>query len=146
MPVSEEPVSCSGINGSITLFKDRIRIIGGGLSVADVHEIARDDVSSIVVQRKSVVPFATITILAIIVTLVTEYNVIWFVEGMSRMNGFITPFGLGIALLCLAITILRLLFVNVTLHFGEDSVALRLVTLRSAKRLAKRFSEIAAGG
>ena len=146
MSVSEEPVSCSGINGSISLFKDRIRIVGGGLTRAAAHEIAREDVSSVVVQRKSIVPFATATILAVIVTLVTEYNVIWFVEGVSRMDRFIAPFSLGIALLSLTITMLRLLFVNVSIHFGEGSAVLRLVTLRSAKRLAKRFSEISVGG
>jgi hypothetical protein len=146
LSLSEEPVSCSGINGSISLFNDRIRIVGGRLAVAETHEIACDDVSSIVVQRKSVVPFATVTVLLVILTLISEYNVIWFIDGLTSTNVFIPPFSMGIAILSLAITILRLLFVNVSINSGQGSVVLRLVTLRSAKRLAKRFSEISGGG
>ena len=144
MPISDEAVSCRGINGSIKLSKDKMQLIGGGLGSAESHEVAYSDVSTVVVQRKSIVPFATLTILAFVLALIAKYNALWFVIDLSRIGGFITLIGVGIAILCAVPTVLRLMFVNVLVHSSGGPLTLRLVPTRSAKRLARRFSEMSA--
>jgi hypothetical protein len=141
----DEPVSCRGINGSIKLSKDKMQLIGGGLGSAQCHEVSYSDVLAVVVERKSIVPFATLAILAFVLALIAKYNALWFVIDLSRTEIFITSIGLGIAILCAIPTILRLMFVNVLVRSSRGPLAVRLVPIRSAKRLARRFSEMSAG-
>ena len=146
LPMQVESVSCRGINGSIILSKDKMTIIGVGLGSAQPHDIRFSDVYSVVVERKSVVPFATAMILAIIVLVIANYNLLWFIINLNGTEGFITPVALAIAILCGIPTVLRLMFVNVTVRSRSGPLAVRLVPSRAAKRLARRFSEISARG
>jgi hypothetical protein len=141
----DEAVSCRGINGSIKLSKDKMQLIRGGLGSAESLEVAYTEVLAVVVQRKSVVPFATLTVLAFALALIAKYNVLWFVIDLSRTGIFITMIGLGIAILSAVPTLLRLMFVNVLVRSGRGPLTVRLVPIRSARRLARRFSEVSAG-
>jgi hypothetical protein len=141
----DEAVSCRGINGSIKLSKGKMHLIGGGLGSAQSHEVSYSDVSAVVVQRKSVVPFATLTILAFALALIAKYNALWFVIDLSRIGVFITWIGLTIAILSAVPAILRLMFVNVLIRSKGGPLTVRLVPGRSAKRLARRFSEMSTG-
>jgi hypothetical protein len=141
----QEPVRCRGINGSITLSKDNLHIIGGGLGSIEAHEIPFSQVSAVVVQRKSVVPFATLTILAVVVVLISKYNALWFVIDLSRTGLLITPIAVGVAILCAIPTVLRLNFVNVSIRSSGSLLTVRLVPIRSARKLARSFSEMSAG-
>ena len=140
----DEQVSCRGINGSIRLSKDKIQLIRG-FGSTQCHEVSYGDVSAVVVDRKSVVPFAALTILAFVLALVAKYNAVWFVMDLSRTGIFITWIGLGIATLCAIPTILRLIFVNIIIRSNDGPLTVRLVPIRPAKRLARRFSEMSAG-
>jgi len=140
-----EELSCRGINGSISLTKDGLTIIGIGLGSVQPREIRFGDVSSIVVQRKSVVPFTTSIILAIIVFLIAKYNLLWFVIDLSRWEPIITSVALVIATICAIPALLRFIFVNVIVRSGLQPIVLRLVPGQCAKRLARRFREIYAG-
>ena len=142
--MQEESTSCRGINGSISLSKDGMKIIVG-LQSAQLHDIPFSDVSSVVVQRKSAVPFMTSTILAIIVLAIAKYNFLWFVISLYRWEGLITPTILAIVILSAVPAVLRLVFVNVTVRSRSGPVMVRLVPSRSAKRLARRFREVSAG-
>jgi hypothetical protein len=141
----DESISCRGINGSIKLSKDKMQLIGGGFGSAQSHEVAYSDVLAVVVQRKSVVPFATVTILAFALALIAKYNALWFVIDLGRTGIFITSIGLAIAILSAVPAILRLMFVNVLVRSSEGPLTLRLVPIRSAKCLARRFSEMSTG-
>jgi len=143
--MQEEPVSCRGINGSVSLRKDGITIVGLGLGSVQPHEIRFGDVSSVVVQRKGVVPFATVMILAIIVLVVAEYDLLWFVIDLGRWEMLIGPPALAIAILCAIPVVLRLMFMNVTVRSRRGVFTVRLVPNRSANRLARRFRETYAG-
>jgi hypothetical protein len=138
-------VSCRGVNGLITLSKDGITVIGVGLGSTQPHEIRFGEVASVVVQRKSVVPFMTLMILAIIVLLVAKRNLLWFVLNLSPAQWFIVPIALAIAILCAIPTVLRSIFVNVTVRSRRGPLMVRLVPARSANRLARRFRETYAG-
>ena len=142
--MQEEPISCRGINGSINLTKDKLTISGVGLSATQPHDITFSDVSSVMVERKSVVPFTTIMFLAIIVLVIAKYNLLWFIINLYGVERFITPTVLVIAISCGVSSVLRLMFVNVTIRSRRGQVTVRLVPSRPAKRLARRFSELSA--
>jgi hypothetical protein len=147
--MKEELVKCRGINGSIILSRDKLVVVGVGLGSAQ-HDIKFGDVSSIIVERKSMIPFLTLTILAAIVLLVVRFNLLWFILNLYTIQLLVIPIApwlvLAILIACVAPTILRLIFVNVSVRSGVGISTLYLVPLRSAKQLASRFSEISAGG
>jgi hypothetical protein len=143
--MQEKSVSCRGINGSIILSKDKMTVIGVGLGPPEPHDICFSDVSSVVVERKSVVPFTTVMILAIIVLLIVKYNSLWFIVDLTGVGRFIAPIALAVAMLCAFASAIRLMFVNVNVRWGHNLLTMRLVSNRSAKRLARHFSEISAG-
>jgi hypothetical protein len=136
-------VHCRGINGSVHLFKGKMLVGEGGLS--GTREIPYHEVSAVVVQRKSVVPFAALTILATIVWLLTEYNALGFIVNLTGIDVLVAPISLAVAILCLILTFLRIFFVNLLIRYAAGSLSLRLVPFRAAKRLAQRFSEVSAG-
>ena len=142
--MQEEPVTCRGINGSISISKDGMSIIVG-LSSAQAYEIRFGDISAVVVERKSVVPFMTLMILAVIVFMVARYNLFWFVISINNWERFITPVTSAVAILCAIVTLLQLVFVTVTVRSRREPLTVRLVPSRSAKRLARRFSELCGG-
>ena len=147
--MSEELVNCRGINGSIILSRDKLTVVGVALGSAQPRDIGLKDVSSVVVERKSMIPFLTLTILAAIVLLVARFNLLWFVINLYPLQMFIIPIApliaLAIAMLCGVPTLLRLVFVNLSVRSQGAPLTLRLVPIRSAKRLARRFSEVSAG-
>jgi len=142
--MQEEPVSCRGINGSITLSRGRMTITG--LDSDQPQDVEFGDVSSVVVQRKSVVPFITSMIVAIVALAVANFNLLWFLIDLYRWRMFITPVALPIAILSAIAIVLRVVFVNVTVRSRRGTLRVRLVPSRSAQRLARQFSEIYAGG
>jgi len=144
LPTLEEPLSCHGVNGSIALSHDGFRLTQGR-AYSQSRKIAYSDVSAVYVQRKSVVPSATLTILMAIIVLVGRFNLIWFVLDLSRIGIVISWIASGIGLVFAIVTLLRLLFVNVLVRCSGDPFVVRLVPVRSAKRLANRFSEFSAG-
>ena len=146
MPHLEEAVNCRGINGSLSLSKGKIKVKGAGLPPSQSPEIPYGLVSAVFVQRKSVVPFATVLVLAVIVGLLAQYNALWFIPHIAEMDPLIAPISFGVAILCAVPTILRVLFVNVLVRYEGGSLHLRLVPIRSGKRLGRRFRELSLEG
>ena len=144
---SEESVKCRGVNGSINLRADRMQITGGEFGSTQPRDIPFDDVSAIVVERKSVVPFATVLVLTVVVIVVAEYNLVWFLVDLSRYEDLITSGGILIVAVCAIMILLRMAFVNVSVRSTEQPAAstLRLVPIHCAKRLARRFRELSTG-
>jgi hypothetical protein len=139
----EEAINCRGMNGSLSLSKGKMKVRGAGLPPSQSADISYSQVSAFFVQRKSVVPFATLLILATIVGLLAQYNTLWFlIPNLPEMDRFIAPISFGVAVLCAIPTILRLLFVNVLVRYKGGSLHLRFVPLRSGKRLGRRFREL----
>ena len=144
MPSTEKQVTCRGVNGSISLSRDAIQLNDAGPS-SQPHRIAYHDISAVIVQRKSVVPFATLAILTTVVALIAKFNLIWFIVDLNRVGFVISSVGFGVGLICAVVAGLRLLFVNVLVRHSEGPVVVRLVPARSARRLAEKFSELSAG-
>ena len=116
-----------------------------GFGSVEFREVALNKVTAVVVERKSVIPFATLTILASMVTVSAWYNALWFLINLTEQGILmITSGGLSVAVVCAVPMMFRLLFVNVLVRSeGEpNALIVRLVPVRQAKRLAKRFREL----
>jgi len=145
LPSAEKLIGCRGVNGSISLSKDKMVIRSEGFGSVEFREVALNKVTAVVVERKSVIPFATLTILASMVTVSAWYNALWFLINLTEQGILmITSGGLSVAVLCAVPMMFRLLFVNVLVRSeGEpNALIVRLVPVRQAKRLAKRFREL----
>ena len=143
---SQELCRCKGVNGSITLYADRMVVKHGG--VTHLHEIPLAQIRAVLVERKRVIPFAAITVLSVAVTILVKYNPIWFLANLSDKDSTkVGIIALAIATASVIPVILRSAFVNVSIRFEGDPLMVRLgfVSVRPAKRLAKRFRELSAG-
>jgi len=140
--------SCSGINYSVTLHADGMTIEKTGLSKSKSYELPLGRINSVIVQRKSMVPFATLTILAAIAAVVSKYNPLWFVISFSPENSSTAcSVALIATALCAIPTISRAFFVNVFVSWDgrPKSFLVRFVLGSRGRWLARRFQRISAG-
>jgi len=145
--MAEKTISCRGANGSIVLSNDKMLIQSSFLRSTPFHEMPLNSIRAVVVERKSVIPFATLTILGSVVTILAQYNALWFMINLEPSQVYlITRVGFSAVILCVILMTLRLVFVNVSVRSEGDSTVLtvRLVPLRPAKRLVRRFRELSA--
>lgn len=145
MPSAEELIDCRGVNGSINLSQDKMVIRSEGFGSVQFREMALDKITAVVVERKGVIPFATLTIIATILTVLAWYNSLWFLINLTQPDILIiTSCGLAAAVVCAIPMMFRLLFVNVLVRSeGEpNALIIRFVLVRQAKRLARRFREL----
>jgi hypothetical protein len=145
MPSSEHTLSCRGINGSIELSRDNMRVSGAGIELSQSADIPYEEVSAVLVQRKSVVPFATLTILAAVATLLARFNPLGYFMDVRQIQFLVTPIALGLGILFAAVTLVRSCFVSVSVRSTRGLFTVRFVPVRSGKRLAQSFSEISTG-
>ncbi len=140
----EESFSCGGMNGSIRLYPERMVINSKALGVSKTYQLPLNRIRTVVVERKSVIPFATLTIFAAALIGVTRYNVLWFLVNLSpAVAGFLSSAALLATIICAVPVVLRMLFVSVTITWDGDPTSFRVgfVPARPGKRLAKRFQE-----
>ncbi len=145
MPSAEELIVCRGVNGSINLSKDKMVIRSEGFGSVQFREMDLSKITAVVVERKSVIPFATLTVLASAVTVSAWYNAHWFLINLTQQDILIiTLCGLSAAVVCAIPMMFRLLFVNVLVRSeGEpNALIIRFVLVRQAKRLARRFRDL----
>jgi hypothetical protein len=132
------------MNGSIRLYRERIVIDSKALGVSKTYQLPLNRIRTVVVERKSVIPFATLTILAAALIGVTKYNLFWFLVNLSpAVAGFLSSTSLFASIICAVPVVLRTLFVSVTITWDGDptSFSVGFVLVRPGKRLAKRFQE-----
>ena len=109
------------------------------------YEVPMDRIKSIVVERKSVVPFAALTILSALTTLLIGYGPLPYLINLSPENmGRSTMIGALACIIFALPSISRLLFVNVYVSWdtAPGSLLIRFVTSHSGKRLADTFLEM----
>jgi len=143
---NEELCRCKGVNGSIALFPDRMVVRHGGST--HLHEIPLSEVRAVLVERKKVIPFGTITVLILAAAVLVKYNPIYFIANLSDKDSTRVSFiAIGVAIACMVPAVLRSVFVNVSVRSEGEPVLMRLgfVSARSAARMAKRFRELSAG-
>jgi hypothetical protein len=145
---TQELCNCQGVGGSIILFPDRMVVKHGGPASSHSHEIPLTQVRAVLVERKSVIPFATVTVLAVVAAILAKYNPVWFLANLSDKDSTLVSFAaLSIAVLFVVPVVVRSAFVSVSVSSEGETVPVRLgfVSSRPAKRLTKRFRELSIG-
>ncbi len=140
----EEAFKCGGLNGSISLYRDRMVINSKAMGVSKTYQLPVNRIRTVVVERKSIIPFATLTILAAALAVMIKYNSLWFVVNFpSAVAGFLSSVALLTSLICAVPVLVRVLFVSVTVTWDGDPTSFRVgfVLVRPGKHLAKRFQE-----
>jgi hypothetical protein len=143
--VSGELYKCAGWNYAVTLDSSSERVIMRQTVGRRHYEVPMDRIKSIVVERKSVVPFAALTILSALTTLLIGYGPLPYLINLSPENmGRSTMIGALACMIFALPSISRLLFVNVYVSWDTDpsSLLIRFVTSHSGKRLADTFLEM----
>jgi hypothetical protein len=143
---SVEELNCNGLVGSIRLYNDKMLIASKEWGISKSYLLPIERIKSVVVERKSVVPFATLTLLSAIVAVVGRYNALWFLVNLSLTNSrILSATAIFIAALCAVPTLLRALFVRVSITWDGDPTTFHVgfVPVRPGKRLARKFQELA---
>ena len=144
--VTGELYKCAGWNYAITLDSNSERVImRQTVGRMRRYEVPMDRIKSIVVERKSVVPFAALTILSALTTLLIGYGPLPYLINLSPENmGRSTMIGALACIIFALPSISRLLFVNVYVSWdtAPGSLLIRFVTSHSGKRLADMFLEM----
>lgn len=132
----------------IILYADRMIIDESGWRTVKSHELPVKRIKSVIVERKSLIPFATITVLAAIATVVVKYNALWFlVNPESQTTAWMSMTALAISVVSAIPTLSRAIFVNVAVTWdGEpSSFRVRFIPTHMGRRLARRFREVSVG-
>jgi hypothetical protein len=139
---TKESYICNGGNYSIILDSGHLILQQKGWRFGLSQKISLRDVRSVIVERKSVMPFATMTVLSMIGAVALQYNVFWFVINLSPEHRF-TVVAILAALLFAVPTVSRAFFVNVIISSARNGLwRVRFVPTRSGKRLAIRFRDL----
>jgi hypothetical protein len=142
----ESPYICDGGSWTISMDSQNIVLRSKGVLNKLEERIPLDRIGSVIVQRKSVMPFITLAMLAAVVGTIVKYNSIWFLVDLTAdisSKGSVVAF--LIALLCAVPAMSRILFVNVVItSTGSETWRVRFVTAKSGLRLASKFQELAA--
>lgn len=147
MVVDQECLKCRGV-GTITLCRERMIIDESGWVTVKSHELPVKKIRSVIVERKSVIPFATITVLAAIATAIAKYNALWFLVNLNALTeAWLSMAAIAICVVSIIPTLSRAIFVNVvvTWHGEPSSFRLRFVPTRAGRRLTRRFLEVSTG-
>jgi len=146
MVVTGEVYNCRGWNYAISLDSsvDRV-LIRQAVGRRVRYEIPMDRIKSIVVERKSVLPFAALAILSAIGTLIIGYGPLPSLISLSPENiSRSTVIGALACVIFALPSISRLLFVNVYVSWNTrpDSLLIRFVPSGSGKKFADTFLEM----
>lgn len=147
MPEIKE-FTCKGLNCSVTMGPDRMTVKNTVLGRSRPHELPLRRVSAVIVQRKSVVPFAAFTILSGIAAVLARYNGLWFLYSLTADEEVLLSDIALIATVLLAIpTISRILFVDVIVSWGGSpkSFLIRFVLANQGRRLTRLFQKLSTG-
>ena len=112
------------------------------------HELPLQRVNAVIVQRKSVVPFAVFTILSGIAVVLARYNGLWFLYNLTADEEvLISDIALLATILFAIPTISRILFVNVIISWGggPKSFLIRFVAANQGRRLTRLFERLSTG-
>jgi hypothetical protein len=108
------------------------------------HEMPIGGITSVIVRRKSVMPFATLTALGAIVTVVMRFNLLWFLVDLSApAQTALSILSLIATVLCAIPAISRALFVDIVIsQDGEpESFIVRLVPQHQGRALVRQFGK-----
>jgi hypothetical protein len=145
LPSHEKYFNCGGLVGSINLYNDRMVINSKEWGVSKSYQLPIKRIRSVVVERKSVIPFATLTVIAAATILLARYNALWFLVNLTPQNAqTISSYALLVSVVSAIPTLIRIIFVSVSITWDGNPRSFRVgfVPIRSGKRLAQKFQEL----
>jgi hypothetical protein len=141
-----KPFSCRGSNYSITLHPDRMVLKSLTWGNTQFYELPTNHIQALIIQRKTVIPFAALTLVAAIATVLLRYNSLWFLINLSAIEARVrmSEIALFIGVISAIPTLLRVVFVNVSVTWdGEPrSFLVRFVSAYRGRRLVRTFREL----
>jgi hypothetical protein len=140
--------TCKGFNCSVTLSADGLTVRRSVWGRSRSHELPMQRVNAVIVQRKSIVPYAAFTILSGIAVILARYNGLWFLYNLTADEQLLLSDIALIATILLAIsTISRALFVDVIISWGgrPKSFLVRFVPASQGRRLTRLFQKLTIG-
>ena len=145
MASHEESFNCGGLVGSINLYNDRMVINSKEWGVSKSYQLPITRIRSVVVERKTVIPFATLTLIAAATILMARYNALWFLINLTPQSAqTVSSFALLVSVVSAIPTLVRILFVSVSVAWDGNPTSFRVgfVPLRPGKRLVQKFQEL----
>jgi len=111
------------------------------------YQIPLNEVRSVVVERKSLVPVASFATLAGIIGVLVKYNALWFLFELNPdISAKISLIAFLTATLLAVPAIERALYVNVIIaSLTAETWRVRFVTSNAGKNLAAKFLEFSSG-
>jgi hypothetical protein len=140
--------TCRGLNYSVALGPDAMTIGKTRWGRLDSHELPFSRISSVIVRRKSIMPFATLTALGAIATVLIRFNLLWFLVDLSQAEqAALSTIPFIITVLCAIPTASRALFVEIAISWGgkPESFLVRFVPQQQGRALAEKFHRAAGG-
>ena len=137
-----------GLNYSVTLGPDTMTIGKTRWGKPDSHELPLSRISSVIVRRKSVMPFATLTALGAIATVLIRFNLLWFLIDLSLAErAALSTIPFIMTVLCAIPTVSRALFVEIAISWGgkPESFLVRFVPQQQGRTLAGKFHRAEGG-
>jgi hypothetical protein len=141
----DKPFKCSGLTGSVVLYHDNILIDHKEFGLSKTYQLPVGRIRAVMIERKGVIPFATLTLLGAIAAILTRYNSLWFIIELPPARAQILSSVATLATALFAIpTLVRTFFVSVSISWDGDPTSLRIgyVPARRGKRLAKKLREL----
>jgi len=136
--------SCRGANYVVTLTPKQICLRETGLDPKN-YELPIERISSVVVRRKTIIPFVSLITFASAAAIMANFNALWFIVPLSPLESSeVTIIALLIAGLAALPAAVRAWFVSVTITWDgrPRSFIVRLVPGRRGRRLARLFHEL----
>ena len=132
---------CNGSDFSILLQPGHLTLRPRLWGKSSERRLPLRDVRTVIVERKSIMPFATLTVLSMILAVTIRYNAFWFLMDLSHT---VASDLAAISIFFFAIpTMSRVLFVNVLISsVANDLWRIRFVPTRSGKHLVTAFHEL----
>ena len=140
--------TCKGLNYEVTLTPDKMVVRGTAWRKTDSHELPVHRINAVIVRRKSILPYAGFTALAVIATVLTRYNALWFLVNLSAREESVGSTVALIAATVFAIpTVWHAIFVDIAISWEgkPKSFLVRFVPERQGRVLARRFHRASEG-
>jgi hypothetical protein len=146
--LSNDEILCRviGSNASIELSSCMMSVRMRNWKSGPDYELPLNKVRSVIVERKSVMPFATMTVLSSIVGVILKYNALWFfVELSPSFSSKLSAITFLVSLALAVPTLSRTVFVNVLIGSVNSAWRIRFVSAKSGVRLAAKFQQLTSG-
>ena len=139
---------CEGGNYSVSMTAQTLMVKAKGWRQGVQRTIPLNDVQSVVLERKSLMPVASSAILLGIIGVFVKYNALWFLIDLNQdISWKLSLIAFLPAMLLTIPTVERALFVNLIIaSFNMETWRVNFVRSNAGRKFAAKFLEFSSGG